>query len=104
MLTIKYIEEKDVYIYTEGDKVIAFTCVNDANMIAGLFVDPEYQNKGIGTEMIEFLKLKYPILHIKTYALNRKALAFASKAGFIIDGAERHEHNNEVMYTMLWSR
>ena len=34
---------------------------------------------------------------------NRKALAFATRTGFIIDGALRHEHNGEVMYTMLWN-
>lgn len=99
----KYIDEKDTYIYVKDDKVIAFTCVSEDNMIEGLFVDPEYQNRGIGSQMLDFLKSQYPILHIKIYAQNRKAFAFASKSGFIIDGAERHEHNNEVMYTMLWN-
>lgn len=101
----KYISiERDKFIYIEDDKVIAFACVTADNMIAGLFVDPDYQNRGIGTEIINFLKSEYPILHIEVYARNRKALAFATKMGFVIDGAIRHEHNNEVMYTMLWNK
>jgi putative acetyltransferase len=100
----KYIREKDTFLCMEDEKVIAFTCVTSDNMIAGLFVDPAYQNKGIGTEMIDFLKSEYPILHIEVYARNRKALSFAAKMGFLIDGAIRHEHNNEVMYTMLWNK
>ena len=99
----KYIDEKDTFVYMQGGKIIAFACVSTDNMIEGVFVSPEYQNKGIGTEMINFLKSEYPILHIKVYARNRKALAFATRLGFIIDGAIRHEHNNEVMYTMLWN-
>ena len=77
--------------------------VTEDNRITGLFVDPEYQNKGIGTALINFLKSEYNMLHIPIYARNRKALAFATRTGFIIDGALRHEHNGEVMYTMLWN-
>lgn len=99
----KYINEKDSFVYMDGDKIIGFTCVSTDNKIEGLFVDPDYQNRGIGTEIIDFLKSEYSILHIEVYARNRKALAFSTRLGFIIDGAIRHEHNNEVMYTMLWN-
>ncbi len=99
----KYINGKDAFICTDNDKVIAVACVSSDNMITGLFVDPDYQNAGLGTEMINFLKSEYPLLHVEIYARNRKALAFAGKTGFIIDGAIRHEYNNEVMYTMLWN-
>lgn len=99
----KYINEKDTFVYMENGKIIAFTCVSDDNKIGGLFVDPDCQNRGIGTEIINFLKSEYSILHIEVYARNRKALAFATRMGFIIDGAIRHEYNNEVMYTMLWN-
>lgn len=99
----KYIADKDTYIYIEDDKIVGFTGVTDDNMVTGLFVDPAYQNRGIGKALIKFLQTEYSILHVKTYAKNRKALAFATKLGFIIDGAIRHEYNNEVMYTMLWN-
>ena len=96
-----FVEENFVYII--DGKIVAFTGVTEDNRITGLFVDPEYQNKGIGTALINFLKSEYNMLHIPIYARNRKALAFATRTGFIIDGALRHEHNGEVMYTMLWN-
>ncbi|MGN0106517.1 MAG: GNAT family N-acetyltransferase [Hominilimicola sp.] len=99
----KYIDEKDTFVCMEDGKIIAFTCVSSDNKIEGLFVDPAYQNRGIGTEIIDFLKSEYSILHIEVYARNRKALAFSTRLGFLIDGAIRHEYNNEVMYTMLWN-
>ena len=46
-----------------------------------------------------YTKMHYP----KIYARNRKALAFSVKLGFVIEGAERHAGNNEVMYCMLWN-
>ena len=91
------------FVYIIDGKIVAFTGVTEDNRITGLFVDPEYQNKGIGTALINFLKSEYNMLHIPIYARNRKALAFATRTGFIIDGALRHEHNGEVMYTMLWN-
>ena len=91
------------FVYIIDGKIVAFTGVTEDNRITGLFVDPEYQNKGIGTALINFLKSEYNMLHIPIYARNRKALAFATHTGFIIDGALRHEHNGEVMYTMLWN-
>ena len=54
----------------------------------------------------DFVKEKYingKENFVYIYARNRKALAFATRTGFIIDGALRHEHNGEVMYTMLWN-
>lgn len=99
----KYINKNDTFICTEEGKIIGFACVTPDNKLAGLFVAPECQNRGVGTEIVEFLQEEYSLLHIEVYAKNRKALSFAAQMGFIIDGAIRHELNNEVMYTMMWS-
>lgn len=99
----KYINEQETFVYMDCDTIMGFVCITDDNMIGGLFVDPEYQNKGIGTELLNYLKEEYALLQIKIYANNRKAFKFATNSGFIIDGAIRHEHNNEIMYTMLWN-
>lgn len=88
----------------EDGRIVGFTCVTPDNMIQGIYVDTDYQGKGFGGEIMNFLKREYSILHIKVYAKNRKAFEFAEKAGFIIDGALRREDNNEIMYTMLWSQ
>lgn len=98
----QYINGNDIFAYMEDDKILAFVCVSDDNRIAGLFVDPAYQNIGIGKKLIDFLKSEYSLLHIEIYAKNRKALSFSAKSGFLIDGAKRHPYNNEVMYTMIW--
>ena len=52
----KYINGKENFVYIIDGKIVAFTGVTEDNRITGLFVDPEYQNKGIGTALINFLK------------------------------------------------
>lgn len=99
----KYIDKNDTFVYVSDGKVIGFACVGADNMIEGLFVDPDYQNKGIGGELINFLKTEYPILQAEIYAKNRKSLEFVSRLGFVIDGAVRNEYNNEVMYSVFWN-
>ena len=101
----KYINGKENFVYIIDGKIVAFTGVTEDNRITGLFVDPEYQNKGIGTALINFLKSEYNMLHIPIYARNRKALAFATRTGFIIDGALRHEHKgSDVHYAVEYVR
>ena len=98
----KYIDRKDTFVYIKDNKIVGFTVVDEGNEICGLFVDPEYQNRGIGRELITFLKSEYTRLRIDIYAKNRKAFAFSLQTGFIVDGASRQANNNELMYTMVW--
>ena len=99
----KYIDKKDTFVYIRDDKIVGFTVVGGDNEIGGLFVDPEYQNEGIGTELINFLKSTYPKLIADVYARNRKAFYFSVSLGFVVREAMRHGSNNEVMYRMVWS-
>ena len=98
----KYIDKKDTFVYVKDDKIVGFTVVAADNEIGGLFVDPEYQNNGIGTELINFLKNEYPCLRADVYARNRKAFRFSVELGFKVNEAKRHGSNNEVMYRMVW--
>lgn len=98
----KYIDRKDTFVYTYDGKIVGFTVVGADNEIGGLFVDPEFQNRGIGRELIDFLKSAYPMLRADVYARNRKAFHFSVSLGFVVYGAMRHGANNEVMYNMIW--
>lgn len=99
----KYIDKKDTFVYLKDGKIVGFTVVGADNEIGGLFVDPAYQNEGIGTELINFLKSEYPCLTSDVYARNRKAFQFSVDLGFTVREAMRHSANNEVMYRMIWN-
>lgn len=98
-----YLTEKDNFVYIEDDKIVGFICVDSSNSIRGVFVDPEYENQGIGTALIEFVKERSPMLNMNIYMKNRRALDFASYHKFLIDGAVKDPLNNEIQYTMIWT-
>lgn len=99
----KYFTDSEGFVYIIDNKIVGFICVTEDNSIAGLFVDPDYQKKGIGTEMIEFAKTEYSLLHLMVYAKNRSMLNFSTHRGFVIDGAIRNPYNEQIQYTMIWS-
>ncbi|MGN0148914.1 MAG: GNAT family N-acetyltransferase [Clostridia bacterium] len=99
----KYFTDSEGFVYIIDNKIVGFICVTDDNSIQGLFVDPDYQKQGIGTEMIEFAKTEYSLLHLTVYAKNRSMLNFSTHRGFVIDGAIRNPYNEQIQYTMIWS-
>lgn len=100
----RFFTGREGFVYKLDGKIVGYICVTDENYIAGLFVDPQFQNRGIGTRLIEFVKTEYSLLHINVYAKNRGMLEFCTHRGFLIDGAVRHPDNEQIQYTMIWNQ
>jgi GNAT superfamily N-acetyltransferase len=59
-----------------------------------IFVDPEYQNQGIGTQAFEFLWKEFPLAKkwtLGTPAWNRRTRHFYGKVGFVEIGTDGHD-------------
>jgi ribosomal protein S18 acetylase RimI-like enzyme len=85
-----YLAEKDVYIFrvaTMGGKVVGWSLAEvrrDELYLMRLFVDPEYQGHGVGSQLLKHL---YPLAGDKPITLsvlkpNLPALIFYKKHGF----------------------
>ncbi len=59
----------EVYICKEENIIKGFVGVIDKSYIAGLFVKKEYQREGIGSNLLNYCKIKYE--HIKLYVFVR---------------------------------
>ena len=78
------------YLVVQNNETIGFfSCKNQNNTlyIADIFLTKEYQNKGIGKNIIEFLKNKAQTLNIKTiqtaiYQNDSKSRTFFEKMAF----------------------
>jgi GNAT superfamily N-acetyltransferase len=58
-----------------------------------IFVDPDVQNQGIGTQAFEFLWQEYPLAKkwtLGTPAWNRRTRHFYAKVGFVEVGSDGH--------------
>ncbi|MDY3031337.1 MAG: GNAT family N-acetyltransferase [Clostridia bacterium] len=99
-----YLNEKDNFVYVIDEKIVGFICVDNSNSVKGVFVDPNYENRGIGTALMNYVKESYTLLHMDIYMKNRRTLEFASYHRFLIDGATRNPINGEIEYSMIWSK
>ncbi len=76
-----YIPASETYVYEEEGVVKGFISTYE-NSLAAIFVNPKTQGKGIGSELIKFIKTKKNELSLCVYKSNTKSIAFYKKHGF----------------------
>jgi len=78
--------------------VIAFL----EDWIDQLYILPEAQGRGIGSQLLDVAKSAYPVLSLWTFQRNAAARRFYEKHGFFIvdesDGAGNEEREPDVLY------
>jgi GNAT superfamily N-acetyltransferase len=98
----RFVERHEVWVLEAGGDVVGFTGL-DPGMVAHLYVDPESQNNGAGTELLEHAKGLQPSgLQLWTFQKNEGARRFYERHGFrvvkLTDGAENMEREPDVLY------
>ncbi len=84
-----YLPIAETYVYEADNIVVGFmSLIGDE--IGALFVDPEYQGKGIGRKFVDFAKTIRDELVLNVFEENTIGRGFYDKYGFEI--VERHIH------------
>ncbi|GAB6179188.1 N-acetyltransferase [Desulfotomaculum defluvii] len=78
----KYLPMAETYVKLLDGKIVGFISLIN-NYIGALFVAPEHQGKGIGSELITKAKTIRNELEVEVYKDNLKAHNFYQKCGFI---------------------
>jgi GNAT superfamily N-acetyltransferase len=85
----------DYYTILVGDEIVGGLIVFRKGprqyQLGRIFVDPDYQNQGAGTQAIEFLWEEYPLAKkwtLDTPAWNRRTRHFYKKVGFVEVGTD----------------
>ena len=95
--------QANTIVWEEKNKIVGFISLIDKSHIAGLFVDPILQNKGIGSALILTLQQVWPILSVRVYAKNLRAVGFYRRHGFKIIMSEIDGNTGEEVLLMYWS-
>lgn len=93
--------KSDVWIYEIENQIMGFAGLT-GNYIAGIFVSREFQSKGIGRELLSFIKEIYPDLVLHVYRKNHKAIKFYLKEGFEVKDQQTDESTHETEFVMVW--
>lgn len=94
-----YLPASETFVYQHETDVLGFISMVD-NHIAVIFVKPEEQGRGIGKQLIEFVKNKYPLLTLGGILKKCEVDKFFKKQGFVITG-EKVEENAGEMETLM---
>ena len=96
-----YIPNSQTWIYEEKNTVIGFISMLE-NEIGGLFVLPSYHSKGIGTQLVNFVREFHNELEVEVFEKNVIGRAFYDKYGFKLMNRFKHKESNcEVLRLKL---
>ena len=96
-----YIPASETYVIAEQTRVLGF-CSLLGNQLAALFVDPDYQGKGLGKQLLEHAKKLRDELTLAVYKENGPSFAFYQSQGFGVVKEQIDEQTGRSEYLMAY--
>lgn len=93
----------EIYVYEINNSIIGFIGINK-NYIEGIFIKEEYQNKGVGSKLLNYIKNLYNELYLNVYKNNNNAIEFYKKHNFNIVKEKIDENTNEIELVMKYKK
>lgn len=90
----QYMPNSNTWVFEEKEQIIGFISMME-NEIGGLFVSTKYHGKGIGTQLVNFIKERFPVLEVEVFEKNKIGRSFYSKYGFHQIDTYFHEPSQE---------
>ncbi len=97
-----YIPNSDTYIFKENEIIKGFFSLH-GNMLAAMFVSPEFQGNGIGQKLMAKAKPLRSRLELTVYQENLKSIEFYKKCGFRSIKEKIDEHTGHIEILMKYS-
>ena len=97
--------KKEIYVYEDDNinQINGFIGLMD-NYIAGIFVNKNNQPRGIGKQLLDYVKEIKETLNLSVYQKNIRAISFYQREQFIIQSEHIDNDNNEKEFIMIWSK
>lgn len=98
----KQLLHAEIYVYEQESKIVGFVGMQD-NYLAGIFVDKNARSKGIGKQLLEYIKGIHQEFTLSVYKENKGAVNFYEREGLttiIIEDMDKATNNIELL--MQW--
>jgi putative acetyltransferase len=92
--------EFETEVLDEGG-IRAFLC-RKSSFIEALFVDPPFQQRGFGKQLLDHLKAQSPAIHLSVFAQNPRAIRFYQREGFWGVKLNQHHETGETIVLLKW--
>ena len=94
--------QAEVYVYEQNGHIAGFIGLMEQE-IAGLFVQDTLQSKGIGKQLLDYVKKRKSCLTLHAYRKNQRAVQFYLREQFYIQSQETDSSTGEREYVMKWN-
>ena len=94
--------EAAVYLYEQDGAIQGFVGMT-GDYLAGLFVDRRCRGAGIGRQLLQHIKDRYPAFTLRVYAENRRAAAFYFREGLSVQSEGVDPEIGRPELTMAWN-
>ena len=104
--TVKNIlPQAEVYVYEDNHtkQINGFIGLTN-DYIARIFIKHTAQSKGIGKQLLDFVKERKPKLSLHVYEKNMRAVKFYQREQFIIQSENIEKVTNEKELKMVWNK
>jgi len=81
-MTSIYLPNSETYVAIEDEKIVGFISMAE-NLLAAIFVDNKIQGKGVGKELLNFIKKRRNKIQLQAYKKNTKTVDFYKSQNFI---------------------
>ena len=97
--------QAEIYVYEDAttEQVIGFIGLM-GDYLAGFFVSNFFQSKGVGKELISYVKNIKSSLELSVYQKNVRAIRFYERENFVILSEGLDENTNEKEFLMKWMK
>lgn len=97
--------DAEIYVHEDdtADFIDGFIGLTD-NYIAGIFVKEDKQSKGIGKQLLNYVKNIKPNISLSVYQKNTKAVRFYKREQFQIVSENVDDITNEKEFIMEWDK
>lgn len=94
--------QSELYVYRQREKIIGFAGIVPQSYMAGIFVEKQFQNQGVGRALLNHCKGIYPKLKLDVYAKNINAIHFYRRNLFHATSETFQQDTGELEYHMVW--
>lgn len=97
--------QAELYVYEDDSagRIEGFIGLT-GDYIAGIFVRSGVQSKGIGKELLDYVKNIKPALRLHVYQKNSRAIHFYQREHFVIQSENIDDSTDEKEFVMTWHR
>ena len=97
--------DAEIYVHVDDTAgfIDGFIGLTD-NYIAGIFVKEDKQSKGIGKQLLNYVKNIKPNISLSVYQKNTKAVCFYKREQFQIVSENVDDITNEKEFIMEWNK